>query len=205
MRNLNIYMCGVGGQGIGVLSEVMIQASLAAGFQVKGVDTHGLAQRGGIVVSHLRLGDKLFTPRISAGEADIVIGLERLEAHRALLKMSREGGAVVFYDTEFQPIHVRMGKAQYPSLAELEQAAKKRSVSIERVYLEDLPDPRMQNTAVLGRLAALDLLPGMTRKHIEDALRGVLKPGALDANLEVFNAAAAQPAVAGQSQTKTPQ
>lgn len=199
MQNLNIYMCGVGGQGIGVLSEVMIQASLAAGFGVKGVDTHGLAQRGGIVVSHLRLGAKLFTPRVSPGEADIIIGLERLEAHRALLEMSREGGAVVYYDTEFQPIHVRTGKAIYPSRQDLDEAAAKRNVRVERVHVDDLPDPRMQNTAVLGRLAALDLIPGMTRQHVEDALRGILKPAALEANLEVFDSAATQANPAGRN------
>lgn len=198
MAGANIYMCGVGGQGIGVLSEVMMQACLAAGHQVRGVDTHGLAQRGGIVVSHLRLGERALAPRISPGEADLVIALERLEGHRALLKMLRAGGALVYYDIEMQPIHVRMGKAEYPSPAALEQAAAQRDVRLERVYLENLPDPRMQNTAVLGRLASLDLIPGLGREHIEEALKSVLKPAALEQNLKVFNAAAAKSSAVSQ-------
>jgi len=198
MQGLNIYMCGVGGQGIGVLSEVMIQASLAAGYHVRGVDTHGLAQRGGIVVSHLRLGEHAFAPRISPGEADIIIGLERLEAYRAMLTMLREGGAVVYYDTEMQPIYVRMGKAEYPSADALEQAARERQVRLERVHLDNLPDPRMQNTAVLGRLASLELIPRMTRQHVENALRNVLNPLALAENLKVFERAAEQPSAVSQ-------
>ncbi|MBN2083319.1 2-oxoacid:acceptor oxidoreductase family protein [bacterium] len=198
MANFNIYMCGVGGQGIGVLSEVMIQACLAAGHPVKGVDTHGLAQRGGIVSSHLRLGANVHTPRVTAGEADLVIALERLEAFRALVNVARTGGTVVFYDTEFQPIHVRMGKAEYPSLAELEQAAKKRQLRLERVSADALPDPRMQNTAVLGRLAGLNVIPGVTGAHLEQALTQVIKPAQLEANLAVFNAQA-QPTAAGES------
>ena len=190
MRSYNIFMIGVGGQGIGVLSEVMIQACLAAGHRVKGVDTHGLAQRGGIVRSHLRLGDRALTPRIGPGEADLALGLERLEALRAGVEMLREGGTVVYYDAEYQPIHVRMGKAQYPSADDVAAAVAARGGHLERVYLEDLADPRMQNTAVLGRLASLDLIEGVSRAHIEQALRDVLKPSALEANLAVFERAA---------------
>ena len=190
MRSYNIFMIGVGGQGIGVLSEVMIQACLAAGHRVKGVDTHGLAQRGGIVRSHLRLGDRALTPRIAPGEADLALGLERLEALRASVEMLREGGTVVYYDAEYQPIHVRMGKAQYPSADDVAQAVAARGGHLERVYLEDLADARMQNTAVLGRLASLDLIEGVSRAHIEQALRDVLKPSALEANLAVFERAA---------------
>ena len=84
MDNFNIYLTGVGGQGIGLLSEILIRAADHAGHRVKGVDTHGLAQRGGIVVSRIRIGDRVHTPLIPAGEADLVIALERHEALRGL-------------------------------------------------------------------------------------------------------------------------
>jgi indolepyruvate ferredoxin oxidoreductase beta subunit len=112
--------------------------------------------------------------------------------------MLRAGGALVYYDTEMQPIHVRMGKAEYPTREALEAAAARRQVRLERVLLEDLPDPRMQNVAVIGRLASLDLIPLVTRRHYEDALRGVLKPQALEENLKVFNSAAAKSGVVTQ-------
>jgi indolepyruvate ferredoxin oxidoreductase beta subunit len=191
VASFEIYMTGVGGQGIGVLSEVMIQACLAAGHQARGVDTHGLAQRGGIVVSHLRLGKQALTPRIAPGSADLVIALERLEALRAAALMLRRGGTVVYYDTEYQPIHVRMGKVRYPSADEVAEAVRKRNGRVERVFVDDLPDPRMQNSAVLGRVASLGLIDGVSVEHIEQALRDVLSPSALEANLAVFAQGAA--------------
>ena len=60
MKAFNIYLIGVGGQGIGLLSEILLRAADHAGYEVKGVDTHGLAQRGGIVVSHLKFGEKVY-------------------------------------------------------------------------------------------------------------------------------------------------
>jgi indolepyruvate ferredoxin oxidoreductase, beta subunit len=188
VKQLNIYLCGVGGQGIGLLAEVMIQACVKAGLQVKGVDTHGLAQRGGIVTSHLRLGDGVFSPRVPPGQADIVVGLERLEAYRATVEMLKDGGTVIYYDCEYQPIHVRMGRAQYPTAAELDSVARERHARVERVQM-DLSDPRMQNTALLGRFAALELVPGLTAQLVEGQLRDIIPAGALDENLAVFRQA----------------
>ena len=64
MKSLNIYLTGVGGQGIGLLTKILTRACTIAGYRVRGCDTHGLAQRGGTVVSHLRIGDELFIPRV---------------------------------------------------------------------------------------------------------------------------------------------
>ena len=64
MKPMNIYMAGVGGQGIGLLAEVLTRACVAAGYNVRGCDTHGLAHRGGVVVSHLRIGKDLLGPRV---------------------------------------------------------------------------------------------------------------------------------------------
>lgn len=197
MSNMNIYMCGVGGQGIGVLSEVMVNSALAAGYNVKSVDTHGLAQRGGIVVSHLRLGEKLFTPRIQPGTADLVIGLERLEAMRAAVNQLKQGGTVVYYDSQMQPIHVRMGRFDYPETEDIEKVAANRAGHVERVYIDGLPDPRMQNTAVLGRLAALDVIPKITGAVIEQQLRDILKPATLEDNMDVFKRAQQAASTAG--------
>lgn len=74
---------------------------------------------GGIVVSHLRLGEQALTPRVSPGTADVVLALERLEALRATAIYLKPGGTVVYYDTEMQPIHVRLGLAEYPSAEDI--------------------------------------------------------------------------------------
>lgn len=186
----NIYMCGVGGQGIGTLSEVLIRSCLDAGHKVKSVDTHGLAQRGGIVVSHLKIGEHLFTPRINPGEADIIIGLELLEAYRGAVGYLRQGGTVLYYDTEYQPIHVRMGRSEYPTHAQFEQVVAGKHGKLIRVLIEDLPDPRMQNIALLGRASRLGLIPGVTPGIVEDNVRAVVPKAKLDENLEVFHRAA---------------
>lgn len=100
---LNIYMIGVGGQGIGLLSETLIRAADYAGLKVRGVDTHGLAQRGGTVQSHLRIGEGIYSSLIQKGRADIVIGLERNEALRGMETYLKEGGTLIYYDTSWQP------------------------------------------------------------------------------------------------------
>lgn len=193
MKSYNIFISGVGGQGIGLLAEVLIQSCLAAGYAVLGVDTHGLAQRGGIVVSHLRIGnrDKLFTPRITPGEADLIVSLERLEAYRGVVNYMREGGTCIYYDAVQQPIHVRMGLTEYPEHEEVEKAVAERKGKLERVYVEDLPDVRMQNTAVLGRIASFELVEGVTGDIIREQLLEISPGSSREANLKVFEQASA--------------
>jgi indolepyruvate ferredoxin oxidoreductase beta subunit len=181
----NIYMIGVGGQGIGLMGEVMMRICLAAGYSVHGCDTHGLAQRGGIVQTHIRLGDQVRTPRITEGTADLVLALERLEALRGIVSMLKDGGTVIYYDTEYQPIHVRLGRMPYPSVEEVAAAAAARHAHLEHVHI-DLPDPRMQNIALLGRLSSLNVIPGISREIIEQEIRNVVPAHALENNLEVF-------------------
>jgi indolepyruvate ferredoxin oxidoreductase, beta subunit len=186
MRELNVFMSGVGGQGIGLFADVLTRACMAAGLRVLGADTHGLAQRGGIVVSHLRLGDLPCTPRVPPGEAHIVVGLERLEALRGAETMLAPGGTVLFYDSVYQPIHVRMGLAAYPSVGELEASVAARGGRLERVRVDDLPDPMMQNVALLGAFASLRIIGDLTPDIVEGTLASVVPARALDANLRVF-------------------
>jgi len=183
---INIYMCGVGGQGIGLLSEVLTRACMSAGYTVHGCDTHGLAQRGGTVVSHLRLGDKISTPQVPPGKADLVVALERLEAQRAAASMLSSGGTVVYYDTTYQPIHVRMGDAKYPSADQVIATIKKCGGKAMPVKLADLLDPRMQNVALIGQIAASGLLNGVDSAAFENALKESLPAAALDQNMKVF-------------------
>jgi indolepyruvate ferredoxin oxidoreductase beta subunit len=193
MKSYNIFMSGVGGQGIGLLGEVMIQSCLAAGYDVLGVDTHGLAQRGGIVVAHLRIGNrsKLFTPRITPGQADLIVALERLEAYRGIVSYMRDGGTAIYYNAEQQPIHVRMGLSTYPTVEDLEAAVAARHGKLEKVFIDDLPDVRMQNTAVLGRIASFELIEGVTGDIIREQLLEISPAAARDDNLRVFEQAAA--------------
>lgn len=182
----NVYMIGVGGQGIGLLSEVLIRACDHAGLSVCGVDTHGLAQRGGTVESHLRIGT-VFSPLVQPGHADCVIALERQEAMRGLCNYAREKGSVVYYDAQWQPLSVRMGKAQAQTQEELTQSARDRSIALHRVFDELLEDTRMQNVVIVGYLSKYELIPGVTRIHYEAALRDLIDGHSLEKNMTVFN------------------
>ena len=121
MKQFDIYLSGVGGQGIGLLSETILRAADYAGHHVKGVDTHGLAQRGGIVVSQIRIGRDVHTPLVARHQADLMISLERHEALRALTGYAKQGAAMIYYNTVWQPLDVRLGSADETS-AEMIQA-----------------------------------------------------------------------------------
>lgn len=189
MKKMNIYLCGVGGQGIGLLAEALSHACLKAGYNIRGSDTHGLAQRHGTVVSHLRIGDELFAPQIPPGKADLIIGLERLETLRAICSMLNRGGTVVYYDAVYQPIQVRTGQERYPDCEQLEKAVDARQGRMERVFLDDLANPQMQNMALLGRIASIGAVPGVTSGILTEAIEGVVPAALLTPNLEVFNKA----------------
>jgi len=186
----NIYLCGVGGQGIGILALALAQAAERAGLTVHACDTHGLAQRGGVVSSHIRLGADALTPLVPEGGADLVLALERLEALRGAAQYLKKGGKVLYYDTAYQPVSVRMGKAHYPTAEEVAVEVSGLGGEVFSVALKAIPDPRMQNSALLGRLAALKAVPGLGAEVIEEVLKEILAPAALEENLRVFRSAA---------------
>jgi indolepyruvate ferredoxin oxidoreductase beta subunit len=187
VKPFNVFMAGVGGQGIGLLSEVLVRAADAAGLPVVGCDTHGLAQRGGIVVSHLRIGAGAHSPLIPGGEADLLLALERHEALRAIHSMLRPGGAVAWCDVSWQPLEVRLGRAAEVSAAEVEEEAAALSLASFRVSVESLPDPRMQNVAVLAEAARRSLVPGLLPAHYLAALDDLLEGAMLEANRALFS------------------
>lgn len=172
---LNITLVGVGGQGIGLLSETLLRAFDHAGLPVKGVDTHGLAQRGGLVVSHLRVGSPGGSPLIEPGRTDLLLALERTEALRGMENQLRRGGTCVYYDADRQSLPVRQGKAAAVTLADLKSRAREREISLIRVHRSDLPDPRMQNIALLGGALTAQVLTGLRRRHIETALEDLME------------------------------
>lgn len=183
---MNIYMAGVGGQGIGLLSEVLLRACSHAGMTVKGVDTHGLAQRGGIVVSHLRTGEDIASPMTVPGEVDLVLALERHEALRACIGQLRDGGALAWYDAVWQPWDVRSGHSPETTPEELEAECSRRGIRALRVLEPDLPDARMQNTVLLAAVIHAGLIPGIDGADVETAMGDLLSGGALKANLDLF-------------------
>ena len=110
----NILIVGVGGQGTLLASVLLGNLALDKGYDVKLSEVHGMSQRGGDVVTHVKISDnKVCSPLIEKGEADIIIGFEKLEAYRWLPQL-KKGGAMFVNSQEIFPMPVVMGQAEYP-------------------------------------------------------------------------------------------
>lgn len=130
MKKFDLLMTGVGGQGVILASNIVGEVALAAGYDVKKTDTLGMAQRGGSVVSHVRLGPKIYSPLIKAGEVDILVAFEKLEAARWSHYLRPEGIAIV-NNHALQPLSINLGNERYPNDEVLANILQRGS---ERIY-----------------------------------------------------------------------
>ena len=110
----SIMIVGVGGQGSLLASKLMGNVLMAQGFDVKVSEVHGMAQRGGSVVTYVKYGDKVYSPVIAEGEADVIVSFEKLEAAR-WLPFLKEGGKLIVNDQEIDPMPVITGVMPYPT------------------------------------------------------------------------------------------
>lgn len=186
MRPFNIYLTGVGGQGIGLLSEIILRAADHAGKTVKGVDTHGLAQRGGVVISQIRIGEPIWSPLIKTGQANLVVALERHEALRGMNGYLRSGGVLIYYDAVWQPLDVRLGEVSQVSKEMITAACRKRNIREYRIFKTDLRDARMQNTVLLSHIDRNALIPEVYSSHYLEAMKDLLDGHILDENVKLF-------------------
>ncbi len=193
MESFNVYLAGVGGQGIGLLSEMILRAADHAGHKVKGVDTHGLAQRGGIVVSQIRMGEQVFTPLIPEHQADLVVALERHEALRAVVQYAKAGGFLIYYSTVWQPLSVRLGEASEVSAADIEAQCRQLRVGLKEVFDPTLEDAHMQNAVVLAHIAQDELIAGISRLHFLQAMEDLMAGSMLEKNKALFEAICSPP------------
>lgn len=113
MKVFNIVIAGVGGQGVLMASKVLAESALASGMDVKQNEVHGMAQRGGSVISFVRIGDEVYSPVVMPGTADILISFEPLEALRYVHYL-KPGGMLVYNRVTINPSTVASGLAVYP-------------------------------------------------------------------------------------------
>lgn len=186
MTMFDVYLAGVGGQGIGLLSEMILRSADHAGLRVKGVDTHGLAQRGGKVVSQIRMGRNVYTPLIPEGQADLVVALERHEALRAAVQFAKPGGFLIYYNTVWQPLDVRLGEAAEVSAADIQAQCRQSRIGLREVVEAGLEDARMQNMVVLAHIAREGLIPGITKQHYLLSMEDLMAGGMLERNRLLF-------------------
>jgi indolepyruvate ferredoxin oxidoreductase, beta subunit len=155
---LNFVLVGVGGQGTILASDVLAELGLKLGYDVKKAEVHGMSQRGGSVVSHLRWGLQVYAPVIARGEADYLIAFEKLEAVR-FIDLLKPGGTVLVNDTSIAPATVSAGSAIYPADDALQAAlaaAQAKAVWIKGMEIaEGLGNSKAANVVLLGALSAL--------------------------------------------------
>jgi Pyruvate:ferredoxin oxidoreductase and related 2-oxoacid:ferredoxin oxidoreductases, gamma subunit len=153
METKNIMIVGVGGQGTLLTSRILGALTIHAGYDVKLSEVHGMAQRGGSVVTFVRYGDKVNEPIVEEGQADVLIAFERLEALRYAHFLKKDG-VIIVNDQRIDPMPVVIGAAKYPEhiLEDLEKEYKILRVdAIEEA--KKLGNSRVFNVIVLGTAA----------------------------------------------------
>ena len=150
----NIMIVGVGGQGTLLTSRIIGKAALAAGLDVKISEVHGMAQRGGSVVTFVRFGEQVFEPVVEEGQADVIIAFERLEAKRYAHFLKKDGVLVV-NDCRIDPMTVVIGAKEYPEniLENLEKEHTVYTIDGQKIALE-LGNSKVLNSVVLGYAAS---------------------------------------------------
>jgi len=153
VKKFDLLITGVGGQGVILASDIIGEAALAAGYDVKKTDTLGMAQRGGSVVSHVRIGHQVWSPLIKEGEGDILVAFEKLEAARWGHYL-RSGAIAIVNNHALPPLSVNLGDERYPSDDEITNILRQRS---HRIYFvngtsraKELGNVRMLNMFMLG-------------------------------------------------------
>jgi indolepyruvate ferredoxin oxidoreductase beta subunit len=185
---VNILVCGVGGQGVLLFSDIISDLALRNGLDIKKSEVHGLAQRGGSVTSHIRFGPNVYSPLIEEGTADAVVAFERLEALRYVHFLSPSGR--LFYDSHrIDPLPVSIGAAERVPDDQIEtrlaaRAPHRQMVPAFKTALE-LGNVRVQNTVMLG---AVSSCLGFPDESIRQSLTELVKPAARDLNLKAFAA-----------------
>jgi indolepyruvate ferredoxin oxidoreductase beta subunit len=180
----NVLLVGVGGQGIILASELLAHVVLRAGYDVKKSEVHGMAQRGGRVVSHVRFGSRVYSPLIVPGEADILVGFEMAEALRSLQWLSR-GARVIAENRAILPYSSQVGEASYPfdALKRIERAGFDLTVVEGEGLALKAGSKKTANVVIMGALAGH--LP-MDRSVWEDTIRENMPAKLVEVNLKAF-------------------
>ena len=158
----SLLLAGVGGQGTILTSKILAEGLLKLGYDVKMSEIHGMAQRGGSVNTQIRFGEKVYSPMISLGEADVLVAFEKIEAIR-YLNFLKPGGTLIVNDHEIYSLPVLTGRENYPEkvMEKLEQTVKN-TVFIKAAQIaRELGNVKAHNMVLLGaavkRLGLLEL------------------------------------------------
>lgn len=186
MKTVDFTLVGVGGQGTILASDVLAQVALEVGLDAKKSEVHGMAQRGGSVISHVRWGQRVFSPLIGRGEADFLLAFERLEALR-YVGWLKPGGVAIVNDQAIPPVSVSSGGAEYPSDEHVRDIFAAVTPSLHLVpgirLAGELGNARVNNVILLGALSTfLDVDTAVWKSVIESRV----PPRYAEINLKAF-------------------
>lgn len=189
MKVFNIVIAGVGGQGVLLASKVLAESALASGMDVKQNEVHGMAQRGGSVISFVRIGEEVFSPVVMPGSADVLISFEPLEALRYLHYL-RPDGLLVYNKVPINPSTVASGLATYPS--DVEDRIRRNCENahgIEALTIaKEAGHPKAVNMVMVG--AVMKKLP-IDGSVIENVVRELSQGKGVEVNLNALRGGAA--------------
>lgn len=182
MQTINIMIVGVGGQGTLLTSRVLGKIALTGGYDVKLSEVHGMAQRGGSVVTFVRYGESVAEPIVEEGQADILIALTA--GSTAVCTLPEKGGAIIVNDTRIDPMPVVIGAAEYPEHI-LEELSKKYNVLAVDATAEALKlgNARVFNTIILG-VAAQHM--HFSKEEWLQVIADTVPPKTIDINQKAF-------------------
>ena len=180
-KTLNILMVGVGGQGIILSSDILTLAAVYSGYDAKKSEIHGMSQRGGSVFSHIRFGEKIYSPVISKGETDFLISLEEMEALRWLDLINKET-CVIFTKTKISPY----GVTEYPEgiYEEIKKRIKNTILIDPATINKETGHQKFLNIAILGHLSNYITI---NKNSWQRAINELVPEGTVDKNLAAFN------------------
>ncbi|WAM34799.1 indolepyruvate oxidoreductase subunit beta [Caldicellulosiruptor morganii] len=182
-ESVNILIVGVGGQGNILFSKILGDVFLNTGYDVKISEVHGMAQRGGSVVTYVKAGRKVFSPLIDKAEADYIIAFEKLEALRWIEFLKKEG-FLIYSDYEIPPIGVITGMYEYPDVDKIVKQLGVKFCKIDILsLLSKAGNPRVQNTVMLGVFSKfMEIEENFFKKAIENNVRSEF----VEINLRAF-------------------
>jgi len=183
---LDVVFSGVGGQGVVVLSDIYCEAAMLEGYDVAKAEIHGMAQRGGSIVAYTRIGDKVESPLIETGKADVIVGFEILETTRSL-PMLKQCGNVIVNMKLIQPSSMPKGvkpKTQQELISMLQTKAAVNEVDGMGIA-QKLGNMLVVNTILLGALSALPVVP-LKVESFQQAIAGKIKERFINLNLQAF-------------------
>lgn len=182
----SIMIVGVGGQGTLLAGRLLGEYANAKGLDAKVSEVHGMAQRGGSVVTHVRIGEKVFSPLIDVMSADVLMSFEPAEALRAL-EMLKPGGLLICDEAKVPPVSVNLGAATYPEDVK-ERAAQytKNAVFVDATGIaKALGNARSANIVLLG---VYTQCMGMDADVMRQVIQDGVKPAFVEVNLKAFEA-----------------